>query len=107
MNKLHKDSEIEELIKSNSMSVIYFTGSDCGACEVIKIKIEDILKRFHKIKSGEINTQKHLDLAAKYNIFSVPVFILFIEGKESIRVGRNINLLELESNIKRYYDMIF
>ncbi|AGX43526.1 thioredoxin family protein [Clostridium saccharobutylicum] len=107
MNKLHKDSEIEELIKSNSMSVIYFTGSDCGACEVIKIKIEDILKRFPKIKSGEINTQKHLDLAAKYNIFSVPVFILFIEGKESIRVGRNINLLELELNIKRYYDMIF
>lgn len=107
MNKLYKDSEIEELIKSNSISVIYFTGSDCGACEVIKIKIEDILKRFPKIKSGEINTQKHLDLAAKYNIFSVPVFLLFIEGKESIRVGRNINLLELELNIKRYYDMIF
>lgn len=107
MNKLYKDSEIEELIKSNSISVIYFTGSDCGACEVIKIKIEDILKRFPKIKSGEINTQNHLDLAAKYNIFSVPVFLLFIEGKESIRVGRNINLLELELNIKRYYDMIF
>ncbi|OOM05952.1 thioredoxin family protein [Clostridium saccharobutylicum] len=107
MNKLHKDSEIEELIKSNNISVTYFTGSDCGACEAIKIKIEDILKRFPKIKSGEINTKKHLDLAAKYNIFSVPVFILFIEGKESIRVGRNINLLELELNIKRYYDMIF
>lgn len=107
MNKLYKNSEIEELIKSNSISVIYFTGSDCGACEVIKIKIEDILKRFPKIKSGEINTQNHLDLAAKYNIFSVPVFLLFIEGKESIRVGRNINLLELELNIKRYYDMIF
>lgn len=55
MNKLYKDSEIEELIKSNSMLVIYFIGSDCGICEVIKIKIEDILKRFFKIKSGEIN----------------------------------------------------
>jgi thiol-disulfide isomerase/thioredoxin len=86
------------------MAVIYFTGSVCGACETIKIKIEDILRRFTKIKSGEINVEKHLDLAAKYNIFSVPIFLLYIEGKESIRLGRNLDLLELEVNIKRYYE---
>ena len=107
MNKLHSDNEIIDLIKNNSMAVIYFTGSVCGACEAIKIKIEDILKRFPKINSGEINVEKHLDLAAKYDIFSVPIFLLFIEGKESIRLGRNLDLLELDANIKRYYEMIF
>jgi thiol-disulfide isomerase/thioredoxin len=89
------------------MAVIYFTGSTCGACKIIKIKIEDILRRFPKINSGEINAEKHLDLAAKYNIFSVPVFLLYLQGKESIRLGRNLDLLELEANIKRYYEMIF
>ena len=107
MNKLRSDNEIVDLIKNNSMSVIYFTGSACGACETIKIKIEDILKRFAKIKSGEINVEKHLDLAAKYNVFSVPIFLLYIDGKESIRLGRNLDLLELELNINRYYEMIF
>ena len=107
MNKLHSENEIIDLIKNNSMAVIYFTGGACGACETIKIKIEDILKRFPKINSGEINVEKHLDLAAKYDIFSVPIFLLYIEGKESIRLGRNLDLLELNANIKRYYEMIF
>lgn len=107
MNKLRSDDEIVDLIKNNSMSIIYFTGSICGACEIIKIKIEDILKIFPNIKSGEVNVEKHLDLAGKYNIFSVPIFLLYIEGKESIRLGRNLDLLELELNIKRYYEMIF
>lgn len=107
MNKLYSENEIIDLIKSNNMAVIYFMGSVCGACETIKIKIEDILKRFPEINSGEINVEKHLDLAAKYNIFSVPIFLLYLEGKESIRLGRNLDLLELEVNIKRYYEMIF
>ena len=107
MNKLHNDNEIVNLIKSNSMAVIYFNGSTCGACEVIKLKIEDILKKFPNIKSGEIDAEKYLDLAAEYNIFSVPVFLLYIEGKESIRLGRNVDLLELEASIERYYEMLF
>lgn len=107
MDNLNNDKELLDLIKDKGMSAIYFTGGACGACEVIKTKIEDILKRFPEVKSGEVNAEKHLDLAAKYNVFSVPIFLLYIEGKESIRVGRNLDLLELEASVKRYYEMIF
>ena len=107
MKELHNNYEIEELIKNNIITVLYFTGSRCGACEVIKIKIEEIIKRYPEIKSGEINGETNLEIAAKYDVFSVPIFLLYIEGKESIRIGRNVNLLELERNIKRYYDMIY
>ena len=55
MNKLHNKEEIEELIKNNAMAVVYFTGNSCSACEVIKVKIEDILKRFPRILGGEVN----------------------------------------------------
>ncbi|WP_238881724.1 thioredoxin family protein [Clostridium sp. YIM B02551] len=107
MNKLHSDNDIVDLIKNHRMTVVYFSGSTCGACEVIKLKIEDMLKKYPNIKCGEIDAEKHLDLAAKYNIFSVPIFLLYIDGKESIRLGRNLDLLELETNIGRYYEMIF
>jgi hypothetical protein len=42
MNKLYSNDEIVNLIKNNSIAAIYFTGKVCGACEVIKIKIEEI-----------------------------------------------------------------
>lgn len=107
MNKLVSENEVSNLIVDNKMAVIYFTGMDCGACEAIKFKIESILRSLPKIKSGEINGEENLELVVKYGVFSLPIFLLFIEGKESLRIGRNVNLLELEGNIRRYYDMIF
>ena len=57
------------------------------------------------IKKGlqEENTK----IAYKYSVFSMPVFLLFIEGKESIRTGRHVDLLSLERSIDRYYNMIY
>lgn len=107
MNKLHNEKEIEELIKNNAMAVAYFTGNSCSACEVIKVKIEEILKRFPRILGGEVNGEENISLAIKYDVYSVPVFILFIEGRESIRIGRNVDLLDLEKSIGRYYHMLF
>lgn len=107
MEKLHNQEEIEALIKNNAMVVVYFTGNSCSACEAIKIKIEDILNSFPKIKGVEINGEENISLAIKYDVYSVPVFLLFIEGRESIRIGRNVDLLELERSIERYYHMLF
>lgn len=107
MKKLLSENDIIKLINDNKMAVIYFTGMDCGACETIKYKIESILRNLPQIKSGEINGEENLGLAAKYGVFSLPIFLLFIEGKETLRIGRNVDLFELERNIKRYYEMIF
>lgn len=107
MNKLSSNDEIDKLIKNNIMTVVYFSGSKCGACEAIKIKIEEILKKYPNIKACEINGEENLEIAARFDVFSVPIFLLYIEGKESIRVGRNVNLMDLESNIDRYYEMLY
>lgn len=107
MKVIKNENEVLNLIDSNEMCLIYFTGMDCGACEAIKIKVEKILTRFPKIKSAEINGEENIELAAKYGVFSLPILLFFIEGKESLRVGRNVDLLELERNIERYYEMIF
>lgn len=107
MKVLESENEIHELIENSSMAVVYFTGMDCGACEAIKFKVEDILKRFPNIKSGEINGEKHLDVCAKFDVFSVPVLLLYVDKKESLRIGRNVDLLDLEGKIERYYKMIY
>ncbi|MGM9934687.1 thioredoxin family protein [uncultured Clostridium sp.] len=107
MKVLNTEEEIHKLIDSSEMTVIYFTGMDCGACEAIKFKVEEILKKFPKIKSGEINGENHPHICAKFEIFSVPIFLLFVDKKESLRIGRNVDLLDLEFKIQRYYEMIY
>lgn len=107
MKVLENENEIHEMIKNSDMAVVYFTGMDCGACEAIKFKVQEILKRFPKIKSGEVNGEKHLDVCAKFDVFSVPVFLLYVDKKESLRIGRNVDLLDFEGKIERYYNMIY
>lgn len=106
MNKLKDLNAINET-KDNEMAIIYFTGMDCGACEAIKKKLEDILLKYPKIVSGEINGEENISVAAAFGVFTLPLFILYIEGKETLRFGRNIDLLEVERKISRYYNMIF
>lgn len=106
MIKVSNEEELEKVLNS-TMSVMYFTGRDCGACDVIKVKIESILKSYPNIEAVEIDGEKNIALAAKYGVFSLPIFLLYIDNKETLRVGRNVNLIELESSISRYYNMIF
>lgn len=107
MMNIEAAKEVEKLIKNSRMSIIYFTGNTCGVCEVIKEKLENLLKSFPEISFIEISGEKNVELAIKYDIFTLPIMLLFIDSKEFLRVGRNVDLLDLECRIKRYYYMIF
>ena len=81
---------------------------DCGVCQVLKPKIEDeISKKFSQIKQYYINSNQNLDIASFFNIFSSPTILVFFEGKEFKRYGRNISLDIFNSEIKRLYEMVF
>jgi thiol-disulfide isomerase/thioredoxin len=99
--------EINDKIKNSKMLILYFSNKVCGACEVIRNKVEKILELYPKINIIDIDGEKEMEVAAMKGVFSFPVLILYIEGKETIRVGRNIDFLEFEKTIQRYYQWIF
>ncbi|GAB6168373.1 thioredoxin family protein [Clostridium carnis] len=107
MRSLNNKVEVEELIKNNKITIIYFSGTSCGACEVIKTKVEKMLVKYPNINAVEVNGVINQELAAEYSIFSLPILLLFVEGKEAIRFGRYFDILDFENNISRYYSMIF
>ncbi|WP_066896045.1 thioredoxin family protein [Clostridium nigeriense] len=102
-----RDFEVEEFIKENLISIIYFSGSTCGACDAIKEKVLHIIKDYEKIEFMEINAVENKELAASYNIFSLPILLLFVNGKETLRVGRYFDLLDFKNSIDRYYNLVF
>ena len=102
-----KEVEIKEFIKKNQISIIYFSGSTCGACDVIKEKVLHIIKDYKEIRFMEINAVENKEVAASYNIFSLPILLLFVNGKETLRIGRYFDMLDFKNSIDRYYNMIF
>jgi len=105
--KIYSNEEIKNMITENEMAILYFSNKVCGACEAIRSKVERILELYPRVKGIEIDGEKQIELAAMNNVFSFPLLILYVNGKETIRVGRNVDLLELENSINRYYEMLF
>lgn len=107
MNLINSNEDIKELINNNEMVLLYFGSTNCNVCNVMKPKVEELLKSYPKIKRAQIDIEKSIELSAVYNIFTIPVILLYIEGKEIIREARHISIQDISSKIERYYNMIF
>ena len=107
MRQVGTKEELDLMVQENELLVVYFTGSACGACEVIKQKVESVLETHPQVKGIEVNGAKYPVLATAYEVYTLPIMILFVQGKESLRLGRHLDLLEFERKLARYEEMIY
>lgn len=107
MDRIDTNEAVYELINSNEMVLIYFGSKSCNVCGAMKPKIKVILKNYIKIKSAEVDVEKALEVAAAFNVFTIPAILVFINKKETIREARYISIQEIDSRISRYYNMLF
>jgi len=107
MEKIDSIEIIDKLLKTNDMLLLYLGSTSCDVCNIIKPKVEEILTKYPKIKGINIELENSVKISSFYNIFTIPAVILFVDGKETIREARFINLQDLESKISRYYDLYY
>jgi thioredoxin-like negative regulator of GroEL len=107
MKVLYTKEDIDKLIKENGLALLYFGNEDCNVCNALKPKIEEMLEAYPKIKYAEIDVERSLQISADFNIFTIPVVLVFIEGKEIIREARYISIRDLTDKISRYYELFY
>jgi len=75
--------EFDEYTK-NGLVLIDFFADWCMPCVMMSPILEELSEDFKgKIKFGKINVDENRDLAQKFNILSIPNFILFKDGKKA------------------------
>lgn len=107
MEIIRSYEKLTELIKNNNMLMIYFGSDTCGVCKSMMPKVENMIKNFPNIKAVRVEADKNLKIAADFNVFTVPVILLYIQGKETIREVRIISLDNLEQKISRYCQIFY
>ncbi len=79
---LTKDSFKKEVLESEIPVLVDFWATWCGPCRMLAPIIEEIAKEYEgKIKVGKVNVDEENELAASYQIASIPTLILFKNGK--------------------------
>jgi len=70
-------------------------------------KLEALVKKHPRVALGKADIENHPEIQGRYSVFAVPLVILTIEGKETLREARSISLDILEEKLIRYEKLLF
>lgn len=79
VTNLTKDT-LDDFVTNNDIGLIDFWASWCGPCRYFAPIFESAAARYPDIGFGKVNTEEQSDLAANFNIMSIPTLIAFRDG---------------------------
>lgn len=95
-----------DFIKHYQLSFIYITSTDCGVCHALKPQIQKLMMSYPAIQLATINAQEVQEVAGRFSVFTVPVLLLFVDGREYVREARIVHMDLLDEKISRIYDLV-
>lgn len=102
LNKITESEFNKKSEESNLPIVILFKSEWCHYCKKMFPLVEKIAEEYKdKIEAFFVDVSEEQNLAAKYNILSIPVTILFKEGKEADRIVGFVSKEEMIEIIKK------
>ena len=100
--------EFQYLTYKHKSICFYLSTPECSVCKVLKPKVIEMLKDyFPQIHFCYVDLNEAKEIRGQLSVFSVPTILVYFEGKETIRISRNVLLEELREQIDRYIKMIF
>lgn len=71
----------EEVLQSDVPVLVDFWATWCMPCRMLGPVIDEIAEEANGFKVGKINVDEEPELAAKYNVMSIPTVMVFKNGK--------------------------
>ena len=82
-----KASFEKEVLESKEPVLIDFYADWCGPCKMMAPVVEKLAEKYEgKVKVGKVNSDDEPELAQKFQVMSIPNFVIIKDGKVVDRV---------------------
>lgn len=106
MKTIQKLNEIKETIAQNKITLLFISQPNCSVCNSLLPQIESLLEKFPNVKSITINSEQTPEIIGEYLIFSAPIVLVFVDGKEVIRKARFVPIKQFEHELTKLMEVL-
>lgn len=97
------NEEFDEFVKEG-LVLIDFYADWCMPCVMMGPIVDDVAEKFKgKVKVGKVNIEDNQEIAQRYNVASIPNFLIFKNGKVVDQFMGSMSEEELEEKIKKHF----
>ena len=96
------NSKFDEFIKEGLVLIDFFADW-CMPCLMMAPILEDVGEKMQKkVKIGKVDVGENQDIASKFNVSSIPNFVLFKDGEVVEQFVGSITAEELEEKLNKF-----
>ncbi len=78
--QITKQNFAEEVLNSDKPVLLDFWAPWCGPCRMVSPVLEEIARERSDVKIGKINVDEETDLAAQFQVMSIPTLVVMKNG---------------------------
>ena len=80
-------SNFHDAVSQNNLLLVDFWAEWCGPCKSMHPIFSRMAKKYEQVRFARVNVDNSQDVAKKFNVQSIPTFIMFKNGQVAQQMG--------------------
>ena len=86
-----------EVLDAKGTVLVDFWAAWCGPCRMLSPVVDEVAAELSGVKVGKVNIDEQPDLAAQFDVMSIPTLVVFKDGKA---VNQSVGVIPKEAILK-------
>lgn len=95
--------EIDAFLEEHPLAFLFISRPNCGICQALLPQVKELMQHYPEIELGYINADLVEEVAGRFSVFTIPVLLLFLEGKEYVREARIVHMDLFKEKLDKIY----
>ena len=98
------DTNFTQIITADIPTLVDFWADWCGPCKMMHPVFESLSKKYPKIKFARVNVDQNQNIAMRFAVQSIPMFIMFKSGQIVDKMMGAVGAPGIHMICKKYSD---